>query len=74
VTANSVADDKIDCRNLRYSRSSPRPATASATKDNMMGVVVVVVVKVVAQFEFADGRGQSSSDGIFFSRWEVCGT
>jgi hypothetical protein len=52
VTADSLADDEMDCRNLRYSRSSPRPAAAFAAEDDMMVLVVVVVVKVVEQFEF----------------------
>jgi hypothetical protein len=52
VTADSLADDEIDCRNLRYSGSRPRPVAASAAEDDMMVVVVVVVVKVVEWFEF----------------------
>jgi hypothetical protein len=50
VTAASLADDKIDCRNLRYSGSRPRPAVASEAQSDMMVVVVVVVVKVVEQY------------------------
>jgi NADH pyrophosphatase NudC (nudix superfamily) len=64
VTAETLAEDEIDCRNLRYSGSRPRPAAASAVENDMMVVVVVVVVKVVEQFEFGDVREQSYSDGI----------
>jgi hypothetical protein len=52
VTADSLADDEIDCQNLRYSGSRPSPAVSSAAEDDLMVVVVVVVVKVVEQFEF----------------------
>jgi hypothetical protein len=52
VTANSLADNEIDCRNLKYSGSRPMPAAASAAEDDIMVVVVVVVVKVVEWFEF----------------------
>jgi hypothetical protein len=62
--ADSLAEDEIDCQNLRYSGSRPRPVAASAVEDDMMVVVVVVVVKVVERFEFGDVREQSSSDGI----------
>jgi hypothetical protein len=46
VTADSLANDEIDCRNLRTSGSSPRPAATSAAEDDKMVVVVVVVVVV----------------------------
>jgi hypothetical protein len=62
VTADNLADDAIDCRNLRYSGSRPRLAAASTAEDDLM--VVVVVVKVVERFDFEDVREQSSSDGI----------
>jgi hypothetical protein len=64
VTAESLANDLIDCQHLRHSRSRPRPVAASAVEDDMMVVVELVVVKVVERFEFGDGSGQSSSDGI----------
>jgi hypothetical protein len=52
VTANSLADDEIDCGTFRYSGSRPRLAAASAAEDDMMVVVVVLVVIVVERFEF----------------------
>jgi hypothetical protein len=52
VTADSLANDEIDCRNVRNSGSMRRPAVASAAEDDMMVVVVVVVVTVVELFEF----------------------
>jgi hypothetical protein len=64
VTADHLAEDKIDRQNCRYSGSRPRPAASSEAEDNMMVVVVVVVVQVVEWFEFGDGRGQNSSDGM----------
>jgi hypothetical protein len=64
VAAHSLADDEIDCRNLRESGSKPRPAAAAAAQADMMEMVVVVVVKVVERLEFGDLREQSSSDGI----------
>jgi hypothetical protein len=65
VTADSLVDDEIDCRNFRYSRSRPRTAATSAAEDDLILVVVVVVVKRVERFEFGDGREQSSSDVIW---------
>jgi hypothetical protein len=52
VTTDSLADDEIDCQNLKYSGLRPRPAAAFAVEDDLIVVVVVVVVKVVEQFEF----------------------
>jgi hypothetical protein len=49
--ADTLAKDDIDCRNLRYSRSRPRPGAVSAAEEDMMDVVVVVVVNIVEQFE-----------------------
>jgi hypothetical protein len=66
VTADNLADDEIDCRNLRYSGSRPRPAAGSLAEDDMMVVVVVVVVKVVELFKFGDLREPSSSDAMCF--------
>jgi hypothetical protein len=65
VTADSLANNEIYCQNFRSSGSRARLAAASAAEHNMMVVVVVVVVKVVEWFEFGDGRGQSSRDGIY---------
>jgi hypothetical protein len=73
VIVNSLAKDKIDCRNFRYSGSRQRPAGASAGDYDTMVVVVVVVLKVIKQFECRDGRGQSSSEGICLLRWEALG-
>jgi hypothetical protein len=64
VMADSLADDEIDYRNVRYSGLRPRRAASSAAEDDMMVLVVVAVVKVVEWVEFGDGRGQSLSDGI----------
>jgi hypothetical protein len=50
--ADNLGEDKIDCQNLRSSRSRPSPAVSSAAEEDMMIVVVVMVVKVVKQFEF----------------------
>jgi hypothetical protein len=63
VTADRIAEDEIDCRGLKYSRSRQRPTVASAAEDDIM-MVVVVVVRVVDRFEFGHARGHSSSDGI----------
>jgi hypothetical protein len=52
LTADNLAEDEIDYRNLRYSGSRPRPAAASAADDDMIVVVVVVLGKVVDRFEF----------------------
>jgi hypothetical protein len=64
VTADNLVKDKIDYQNLRYFGSRPRPAAGSAAEDYMMVLVVLRIMKGVEQFEFGDGRGQSSSDGI----------
>jgi hypothetical protein len=65
VIADSLAEDDIHCRNSRYSGLSLRTAAALSVYDYMMIVVLVVVVKVVEQFEFGGSRGQGSSDGIY---------
>jgi hypothetical protein len=52
VTADNLAEDEIDSRNLRYSRLRPRPVPESAADDDMMVVVVVVVVTVVEGYQF----------------------
>jgi hypothetical protein len=64
LTADSSADDEIDCGKLRDSGLRPRSSAASTAENNMMVVVVVVVLKVVERFEFGHNRGQRSSDGI----------
>jgi hypothetical protein len=65
VTVDNVAEDEIDCQNLRFSRSRLWPAAASAAQDDMIIVVVVVVVKILEWFEFGGGRGRSSSNEIY---------
>jgi hypothetical protein len=47
VTAESLADDEIDCCNFRSSGSRPRPAAATAAEDDTMVLVVLVVVNIV---------------------------
>jgi hypothetical protein len=52
VTADSLADEEIDCGHSRYSGSRPTLVVALAAEDDMMVVGVVVVVKVVDRFDF----------------------
>jgi hypothetical protein len=40
--ADKIAENKIDCRNYRSSRSRPRPGATSVAADQMMMEVVVV--------------------------------
>jgi hypothetical protein len=42
VTADNLGKDEINCENVRYTRSRPRPAAASAAEDDRMMLVVVV--------------------------------
>jgi hypothetical protein len=42
MTVENLAEDVINCQNLRYSRSWPRPAIALAAEDNIMMEVVVL--------------------------------
>jgi hypothetical protein len=66
VMANNFTKAMFDSLTFRDSGSRRSPVAASAAEDDIMVavVVVVVVVKVVEWFEFGDGRGHSSSDGI----------
>jgi hypothetical protein len=64
VLADNLAEDEINCENFTDSRSTPRLAAALPGEENIMVVVLVVVVKVVDQFEFGDGREQSCSDKL----------
>jgi hypothetical protein len=40
--ADNLAEYEIDCQNLKYSGSRPRPTIASVAEDHIMIVVVVV--------------------------------
>jgi hypothetical protein len=42
VIADNLAEDEIDCGNLRYSRSRPGLAAPTAAKDNIIREVVGV--------------------------------
>jgi hypothetical protein len=62
--ADNLAEDEIDCRNLRHSRSRASRVALAAAEDNMMLVRVVVNVKVIELVDFGGRRDYSSSDGI----------
>jgi hypothetical protein len=42
VTADTLADNEIDCQNRRYSRSRLKPEAVSVADDDMIMVLVVV--------------------------------
>jgi hypothetical protein len=63
VTADNLASNDIDCRNLRYSGLRPRQAAALPVEDNIV-IGVVAVVSVIERFEIGESGVQSSRDGI----------
>jgi hypothetical protein len=53
LTADNLAEEELDCRNLKNSGSRRSPAAASAAQDDFV-IVVVPVGTVVERFEFGD--------------------